>query len=159
MASDAASKLALLYARPGFLLRRAHQISVSIFESACQEVSLTPGQFAVLTLLRARPTLDQSGVARALGINKVTVSQLLRALEGRGLVHRKPHPENRRKRSLALTVAGLELLLASNDPTEAAYETLMSPFDPEQRERLIILLQQLIQHLGHCARTPLQTFE
>jgi hypothetical protein len=45
------ASLARLYARPGFLLRRAHQISAAVFEDACRDLGLTPAQFGVLTVL------------------------------------------------------------------------------------------------------------
>ena len=75
--------LARLYARPGFLLRRAHQISAAVFEDECRNVGLTPAQFGVLTVLQASPGLDQSSLARALGFDKVTVLRVLRGLEAR----------------------------------------------------------------------------
>lgn len=84
----------LLYARPGFLLRRAHQISVSLFESACSELGITSGQYAVLTILRTDCILDQSSVARSIGLDKVTVSLLLRGLEIRGLIDRRVQPDS-----------------------------------------------------------------
>jgi DNA-binding MarR family transcriptional regulator len=145
----------LLYARPGFLLRRAHQISVSIFESACSELGITPGQYAVLTVLRTDCTLDQSSVARAIGLDKVTVSLLLRGLETRGLVDRRVQPDNRRKRVLTLTAQGLALLQRSKAPAEDAYERLLAPFDAAQRDALLSLLQQLIGGLECFARAPL----
>lgn len=146
----------LLYERPGFLLRRAHQISVSVFESACAEIALTPAQYAVLTVLQADGSLDQSSVARAIGLDKVTVSLLLRGLETRGLVDRKPVPENRRRRALTLTPMGLHVLRLSRAPTEAAYEKLMAPFSQAEREQLIGLLQQMVDGLEHLARAPLK---
>lgn len=145
----------LLYARPGFLLRRAHQISVSIFESACSDLGITPGQYAVLTALRADCTLDQTSVARAIGLDKVTVSLLLRGLETRGLVDRRVQLDNRRKRVLTVTAAGLALLQRTDAPAEDAYERLMAPFDAAQRQTLIGLLQQLVGDLEHCSRAPL----
>lgn len=145
----------LLYARPGFLLRRAHQISVSIFEEACGELPMTTGQFAVLAVLQADATLDQSSVARAIGLDKVTVSLLLRGLEARGLVHRRPDLENRRRRVLTLTPQGKELMRRSRAPTEAAYECLMAPFDAQERASLLQLLQQLVSTLEPCSRAPL----
>ena len=72
--------LSRLYARPGFLLRRAHQISAAVFEDECRAVGLTPAQFGVLTVLRASPGMDQSSLARALGFDKVTVLRVLRGL-------------------------------------------------------------------------------
>src|SRR5690348_6897831 len=88
--------LTRLYARPGFLLRRAHQISAAVFEDECRELGLTPAQFGVLTVLRTHPGLGQSSLARALGFDKVTVLRVLRGLEGRGLVERSPAPDNKR---------------------------------------------------------------
>ena len=60
--------LSLLYAGPGFLLRRAHQISAAVFEDECKSVALTPAQFGVLNVLHASPGLDQSSLGRALSI-------------------------------------------------------------------------------------------
>jgi MarR family transcriptional regulator, lower aerobic nicotinate degradation pathway regulator len=144
--------LARLYARPGFLLRRAHQISAAVFEDECRTVGLTPAQFGVLTVLRATPGLDQSSLARALGFDKVTVLRVLRGLEARGLVARAPSPASRRNLSIALSDQGLELLAQAQRPAEMAYERLMAPLDAAQREQLVALLQQLTEGLEGEAR-------
>jgi hypothetical protein len=52
LTNPAAPALQRLYSRPGFLLRRAHQISAAVFEDECRAVGLTPAQFGVLTVLR-----------------------------------------------------------------------------------------------------------
>src|SRR3569832_125871 len=98
--------LARLYARPGFLLRRAHQISAAVFEDECREVGLTPAQFGVLTVLKTNPGLGQSSLARARGFDKVTVLRVLRGLEARGLVARGPAPANKREVAVDRTEAG-----------------------------------------------------
>jgi len=59
------ASLSRLYARPGFLLRRAHQISAAVFEDACREPSITPAQFGVLTVLQAHPGMGQSSPQKA----------------------------------------------------------------------------------------------
>ena len=81
VASFQLASLSRLYARPGFLLRRAHQISAAVFEDDCRDLALTPAQFGVLTVLRAHPGMGQSSLARALGFDKVTVLRVLRGLE------------------------------------------------------------------------------
>jgi DNA-binding MarR family transcriptional regulator len=144
--------LARLYARPGFLLRRAHQISAAVFEDACRELGLTPAQFGVLTVLQAHPGLGQSSLARALGFDKVTVLRVLRGLETRGLVTRSPAPENKRNISVALTAAGGELLQEAQKPAERAYKRLMAPLDREQQDQLLNLLQLLTGGLEDEAR-------
>lgn len=144
--------LSRLYARPGFLLRRAHQISAAVFEDACRDLALTPAQFGVLTVLQAHPGLGQSNLARALGFDKVTVLRVLRGLEGRGLVTRGPAGENRRNVFVSLTDAGERLLQQAQKPAEKAYRRLMAPLAREQQEQLLHLLQLLTGELEDEAR-------
>jgi DNA-binding MarR family transcriptional regulator len=144
--------LARLYARPGFLLRRAHQISAAVFEDACKGLALTPAQFGVLTVLQSHPGLGQSSLARALGFDKVTVLRVLRGLETRGLVTRGPAEDNRRNISVALTREGEQVLKEAQKPAERAYKRLMGPLNKEQQEQLLELLQLLTGELEDEAR-------
>src|SRR5690606_5889508 len=91
-----------LQQRPGFLLRRAHQISVAIFEKECAAVELTPAQYGVLNVLGNSSGIDQSRLSRALGLDRVTVLRVAKGLEARGLISRQPSPEDARRLSLAL---------------------------------------------------------
>ena len=144
--------LARLYARPGFLLRRAHQISAAVFEEACRDLGLTPAQFGVLTVLRSHPGLGQSTLARALGFDKVTVLRVLRGLEGRGLVARAPVAGNRRAMCVTLTRQGEQVLDEAQGPAEQAYRRLMGPLDRKQQQQLLQLLQLLTGGLEDAAR-------
>jgi DNA-binding MarR family transcriptional regulator len=144
--------LSRLYARPGFLLRRAHQISAAVFEDACRDVALTPAQFGVLTVLQAHPGLGQSSLARALGFDKVTVLRVLRGLEARGLVTRTPAADNRRNVSVLLTDEGAAVLQQAQKPAERAYKRLMAPLDRAQQAQLLDLLQLLTGELEDEAR-------
>lgn len=144
--------LSRLYARPGFLLRRAHQISAAVFEDECREVALTPAQFGVLTVLRSHPGLGQSSLARALGFDKVTVLRVLRGLEARGLVSRTPAADNRRNVSVSLTPTGCDVLEQAQKPAEKAYKRLMAPLDKGQQAQLIKLLHLLTGELEGDAR-------
>lgn len=144
--------LTRLYARPGFLLRRAHQISAAVFEDECRELGLTPAQFGVLTVLRTHPGMGQSSLARALGFDKVTVLRVLRGLEARGLVERGPAPDNRRNMCVNLTAQGRGILQQAQRPAERAYKRLLAPLDKDQQGQLIHLLQLLTGELEEEAR-------
>ena len=153
VASTNASKdLAQMYARPGFLLRRAHQISAAVFEDECSSVGLTPAQFGVLTVLASAPGLDQSSLARALGFDKVTALRVLRGLEARGLLERSPALKSKRNIAVVLSDAGEKLLKRAAKPAERAYERLMEPLSPVQQTQLILLLTELTQGLETRAR-------
>jgi len=153
-AAKTPSPLTRLYARPGFLLRRAHQISAAVFEDECRELALTPAQFGVLTVIKAHPGLGQSSLARALGFDKVTVLRVLRGLEARGLVARAAGPAIRRNVSVVLTATGRDLLEQAQKPAEKAYKRLMAPLDREQQAQLLALLQLLTGELEAEARAP-----
>lgn len=144
--------LTQLYARPGFLLRRAHQISTAVFEDECRSVGLTPAQFGVLSVLCAAPGLDQSTLARALGFDKVTVLRVLRGLETRGLIERAPAPASRRNLAVSLSAAGLDLLKQAQEPADRAYDRLMAPLSKAQQVQLLELLQLLTTGLESDAR-------
>ena len=146
------ASLSRLYARPGFLLRRAHQISAAVFEDECRDLALTPEQFGVLTVLKSHPGLGQSSLARALGFDKVTVLRVLRGLETRGFVARAPAVDNKRNVSVALTAAGLGVLSEAQKPAEKAYKRLLAPLNRTQQVQLVELLQLLTGELEDDAR-------
>src|SRR5690606_17555017 len=62
VAMSAIERLDELYERPGFLLRRAHQIFVSILEAEFASVGLSPAQYAVLVALNEHKELSQGDV-------------------------------------------------------------------------------------------------
>ncbi len=141
-----------IYQRPGFLLRRAHQISASIFERACADLAITPAQYGVLCIIQAQSGIDQSSLARALAFDKVTVLRVLKGLEERGFCQRTISSENRRQMSVSLTAAGQCLLQQASEPVQKAHDTLLSPFSPDERAQFMALLQILTKQLDGEAR-------
>jgi DNA-binding MarR family transcriptional regulator len=152
---DPHARLARMYDRPGFLLRRAYQISAGVFEEECREIGLTPAQFAVITVLAARPQIDQSSLARSVGYDKVTVMYVLRGLVERGIVARAVSPAKKRAMALSLTKEGQRLLERAQQPTEQAFASLMVPFSEAQEKQFIKLLKILNASLDEKARAPL----
>lgn len=145
-----------LYQRPGFLLRRAHQISVGIFEEHCRPLGLTPPQYGVLVLINASPGSDQSSLARAMGFDKVTTLRLVRGLEERKLVHRALSQRDRRQHQLTLTEAGKALLQSCLPLVEKAYERLSAPLEEDELKELQRLLTKIETCLGPSARVRME---
>jgi MarR family transcriptional regulator, lower aerobic nicotinate degradation pathway regulator len=143
-----------LYQRPGFLLRRTHQISAAVFENACASVGLTAAQYGVLTVLFSEPGLDQTRLARALAFDKVTVMRVCKGLEERGLIERRMAEHSKRQMAVVLTPAGKKLLQQARGPAEQAYQRLLSPLTLTQRQQLIEILEALTQGLADDARAP-----
>lgn len=143
-----------LYQRPGFLLRRAHRISVAIFEKTCAELNLTPAQYGVLYTLHHAAGIDQSSLSRALGLDRVTILRVAKGLEGRGLITRRTGTPGRRL-ALALTAAGEALLAQAQPLATHAVERLEAPLDAADRATLTRLLNQLCDSLEADARAEM----
>ena len=95
-----------LYRRPGFMIRRAHQIAVAIFLEEARESRITPTQYGVLLILERRPAIDQNTLARLLGLDRSTTGLVVRKLAERGLIARATGTVDSRRRELRLTRAG-----------------------------------------------------
>ena len=143
-----------LYRRPGFLLRRAHQLSVGLFEQECQALKLTPPQFGILHMLMHSDAMDQARLARGLGLDKVTVLHVVRGLEARGWLTRQASVTDRRKWALTLSEEGKSVYLQAQALAHQASEQLLSPLNTEEQQQLTLLLEKLCQGLEAKARTP-----
>lgn len=141
-----------LYKRLGFLLRRAHQLSVGIFEEECRSLSLTPPQWGILTIVQTVPGTDQTSLAKALGFDKVTTMRLVRSLEERGLLQRAQSTQDKRQHQLDLTHAGCRLLAEAAKPVDQAHRRLLSPLSEDEQAQLIHLLGKLGSTLTPGAR-------
>lgn len=147
-------RLPQLYRRPGFLVRRAHQIFEAIFEDNFIKLALSPAQYSVLLAVHNARGINQNDIARSVGMNKVTVSQIVQALEERGWIARETAPADRRRRHLALTAAGRRALARTAAMADATYDQQMAPLEPHERETLVALLQRVVDTLEPRARTP-----
>ncbi len=155
-ASPPIDALDALYARPGFQLRRAHQVALSVFAEAAGAHDVTTTQYGILVALRARPGADQVGLGGMLGLDRSTTGLVVGLLEQRGLLTRKPHPTDGRRRILSLTRKGQRLLDALAGAAEAARLQLLAPLSAAEAGTLGRLLDKLLRHHDGAVRVPLK---
>jgi DNA-binding MarR family transcriptional regulator len=154
-AAPATDLLPLLYLRPGFLLRRAHQLSVGLFEEGCRELGLTPPQYGVLTIVAHAGGCDQATVARGLGFDSVTTLRIVRGLQARGLLARRPSAADARRLQLTLTAQGVATLARARQLAAGVSDRLMAPLARDERDQLQTLLRKLCAGLEPQARAKL----
>src|SRR6201988_837891 len=99
-----------LFRRPGFLVRRLHQIYVAIYFQNCERFGTTPVQSSVMQVLFAQPGMDQLALAGEIGIDRTPAASVLSRLEARGIVKREADPEDRRTKRAYLTPTGKAML-------------------------------------------------
>lgn len=112
--------------------------------AALQPFALTHVQFvllASLTWLRSDAPVTQRDLANHAHTDPMMSSQVLRALEAKGLVRRSPHPADARARALTVTPDGAALATAANTAVEGADRAFFGPLN--ERPHFTDMLRRL----------------
>ena len=99
----AAQTKSLLFGRPGFLIRRLHQIHTWLFTEETQGFNITAVQYSLLTALAEHGQMDQNTLALEIGLERSSVAEVLPRLEERGLLERTPSPYDGRVKLVKLS--------------------------------------------------------
>ncbi len=146
----------VLARRPGFLIRRLHQIHLALFAEACSTFGVTPVQYSILTIASAQPGLDQAALAIEAGIDRTTVADVLARLERRGLVRRGRVVRDARLKLVHATIAGRRLLSRMDRHAQSAHERTIAPLPPADRAAFVDALVRLVEAGNGLGRAPLR---
>jgi DNA-binding MarR family transcriptional regulator len=134
-----------------FQLRLAQAASFQAYSERAAEPGLRPGRYAILHFIAEHPGIGQTGLSRAVGRDKTTLTPTLADLERRGLIVRAPDPKDGRARRLSLTAAG-NAQLARLAHHASAHNRRIDEILGADRDVLLRLLVRLIEGLDGEAR-------
>jgi DNA-binding MarR family transcriptional regulator len=128
----------------GQLFFRLWRASHTRVAAALESIGLTPALFALLNVLGAREGAMQQELGSAMGVDPSTMVSLIDELEATGLAKRRPHPRDRRARTVTLTPKGRRALeQARRMAAQVEDEVLHGLTDAERRELLTLLRRAL----------------
>ncbi len=142
--------------RPGFLIRRLHQIHLALFAEECAGFDVTPVQYSIMTVVRRQPGLDQARLAHEVGIDRATLANVVARLDSRDLVRRSSNDRDRRVKLVTLTDAGATLLEAMDAPARRANDRTVEALSPEERTLFLEALRRLVDCGNSYGRAPLR---
>ena len=125
----------------GYAVRRGFEETMASFE-------LHPRSYGLLRAVGLQEGQSQQAIADGLQIPSSRMVAVVDELEGRGLVERRPHPNDRRIRALYLTDTGRTLLEKATEQAMAYERRITAPLTDEERQRLLDLLGQIAVGLG-----------
>ena len=133
----------LLDEQIGFLLRRAHQRATSIFAGNFSALNLTPTQFTALAKIADHGEVSQNRLGRMTAMDPATMKGVIDRLLERGLITRRPDPDDRRRAILELTEAGLSLLQEAVPQGLLTTTETLDPLTAQERDAFLALLAKL----------------
>jgi len=146
-----------LWSRPGYLVRRLHQVNYALWIEELGHASVTPVQYGVLTALSIRGEQDQTTLADEVGIDRTNVAEVLSRLETRKLVRRKENPADRRARLASLTAKGRALMASLFPAMQRSQDRLLAPLTQKERDLFMSTLVRLIEANNEVGRATLRS--
>ena len=141
--ASAAKPAYVLEDQVGHLLRRAHQRHAAIFQERIGDAQLTPLQFAALVKLDDLGEVSQNELGRRTAMDAATMQGVIKRLLARGLIDRKPDPEDRRRVVLSLTAEGRALIAAVMPNGRAITDETLAGLSDVERRSFLSLLKRL----------------
>lgn len=134
---------------PWLQVVRCYQKASRRLSERLARLELTNAQLDVLANLLAGPEqgLTQEQLGQRLLVTKGNVSGLLDRLGERGLIARRPNPEDGRSKLVQLTRSGVELAEKAVKVQREFIANLMAPVSGPDLERLSAVLEQVEQQL------------
>ncbi len=148
----------VIWKRPGFLIRRLHQISVAIFINECTtaELDITAVQWGILSIVSEYPGVGQIEISAELGLDRSNVANVVDRLTKRGLLRQKLSAADQRKKAITITKAGQKLMADLEACALRFQRKLLNPLAENEREIFVELLTRLVQQNNHLGRALLR---
>jgi DNA-binding MarR family transcriptional regulator len=126
------------------IFRAAAALRSRLEGTALQSEGLTWSSFTMLFCLWVWGPHETRDLATRMGVSRPTVSGVTDTLERRGLVERRDHADDARRRTVALTSAGQRTFEELFPRFNAAESLACAGLDDEARTQLAALLRTLV---------------
>jgi DNA-binding MarR family transcriptional regulator len=123
------------------LLREMVAAELPVLESH----GLSMWGYSVLVALDQSPVRTQAALAEAIGADKTRIIPVLDELQDQGYIERRPDPDDRRVRLLAITDTGRAVKDATQAAIQRGEERWLQTLSADERRVFLSVLQQLSQ--------------
>ena len=130
--------------RPGYLIRRLHQLHVALFQKKCAAFDLTPLQYSLLSALAKCGVADQTTLAAEVALDRTTTTGALKRLQARKFIERAVHGRDRRAQMCRLTKSGARLLRQIEASARAAHHETLEGLSKAEQQRFIRMMQKVL---------------
>lgn len=130
--------------RVGYLVRRLHHAHIAMFTAAFEEFKLTPIQWGVMVVVASGDGMPLASIAARCAADRVTIGDVIRRLEDRGIVRQAQDLVDKRQRLTFITAYGRDLIESLSNRVEDVQSSLLRPLSRSERAEFLRLLQKLL---------------
>ncbi|MDB5998846.1 MAG: marR [Rhizobacter sp.] len=153
---QAAQAKSKLFGRPGFLIRRLHQIHTWLFVEETGGFNITAVQYSLLTALAEHGEMDQNTVALEIGLERSSVAEVLPRLEERGLIEREQSAQDKRVKLVKLSRKGKSLVKRMEAAVRRAHDRTIEALPEAERDLFMLQLIRLVEANNERSVVPLR---
>ena len=129
----------------GYSARRASLVILANFVRRLAPLALRPVDFTVLALAGSNPGITSIQLFQLLDIQSPNLVVLIKQLQDRGLIDRRPHPTDGRAMGLHLTASGRGLVDKATTLAHEADDEASGKLSAAERQTLARLLRKVYQ--------------
>lgn len=141
-------KLARLPDYLGYQIRQAQTSVFRDIEAKMKAISVTPGEFGLLTIVNANPGINQKALTKLYRLDKSTLSYAVNRLVNRKWISRKKSPDDGRYFGLWITKSGrvkAELATAHIEEQEELMDTVLKKGEREQLLNMLVRISAVLK--------------
>ena len=127
----------------GYNARRAALAVIGVFLQRMAQYGMRPVDFSVLTLIAHNPGITSRQLCSALDILPPNLVGMIKSLDQRGLIERRPHPTDRRAQGLHLSPAGKKLQKSAQATATQLESDVASRLTAQELDTLKTLLRKV----------------
>jgi DNA-binding MarR family transcriptional regulator len=132
-----------------YAVARLHQLLFAGITERVAPYGLTTLQFTTLSVLsRHGAPLSTSQLARRAFMTPQSMSEVIHALERKGLIKRNPHPNHRRTLPATLTAKGRRLLAECEEVVSGFEDAMLAGFSEKDRAAFLDMVKAAVRNLG-----------
>ena len=135
--------------RLSYAVARLQQMVLAGISERVAQHDLTTLQFTTLSVLsRHGAPLSTSQLARRAFMTPQSMSEVIHALERKGLIERNPHPNHRRTLPATLTPKGRRVLASCEEAVTDFESAMLEGFSADDRTAFLDMIKAAVRNLG-----------
>jgi MarR family transcriptional regulator, lower aerobic nicotinate degradation pathway regulator len=146
MPSGEDARPARLMAKPSWLISEVSRLAHPLLTGAFATAGSRGYHYRLLAALDEFGPASQASLGRRTAMDRSDVAAAVNELVARGLAQRAPDPADRRRNVISITAAGAAHLGRLDELVAGVQDELLAPLSPAERQQLIRLLNQILEH-------------